>query len=169
MNLVAYPTADGNAATIQVKTVRTPSPAGGTGAPANGWWFPHECKAQLLALVRLSTNSVWLFRLDEARTLAQQHNDKGNRQLYWYTDDSRIPRGARSERDLYPFRFDHRVNDIFLGAARIPPVEERESNRQREALKAPTLGSPPSASHAAAVADSGGCQHPRRVKWGQTT
>lgn len=127
INLVAYPTADGNAATIQVKTVRTPSPAGGTGAPANGWWFPHECKAQLLALVRLSTNSVWLFRLDEARTLAQQHNDKGNRQLYWYTDDSRIPRGARSERDLYPFRFDHRVNDLFLGAARIPP-ESKSGN-----------------------------------------
>jgi hypothetical protein len=53
----------------------------------------------LLALVRLSTDSVWLFTLGEARNLAQQHNEKGNRQLYWYTGPSGPP-AARYERDV---------------------------------------------------------------------
>lgn len=117
VDLVAYSPLDGKATTIQVKTVRAPGPAGGAGLPANGWWFPQTCKGEVLALVRLSTDSVWLFTLGEARELAQQHDDKGNRQLYWYTDETRVPSGARQERDMEAFQFDRRVSELFLGAA----------------------------------------------------
>jgi hypothetical protein len=78
VDLVVYAPLTAAATTVQVKTIRASSPAGGRGALANGWWFPHTCRADMLALVRLSTDSVWLFTLDEARELAQQHNDKGN-------------------------------------------------------------------------------------------
>ena len=119
VDLVAYSPTDGQATTIQVKTVRQASPAGGrAGAPlAVGWWFPHATKAELLAFVLLETDDVWLFTLDEARDLAQQHNDRGQRQLYWYTDPERVPRGARQRVDLDDFLFERRVSELFLSAA----------------------------------------------------
>ncbi len=83
VDLVVYSPSTTAATTVQVKTILAPKPAGGRGPLANDWWFPHACPADMLALVRLSTDSVWLFTLDEARELAQQHNDKGNHHLYW--------------------------------------------------------------------------------------
>lgn len=118
VDLVAYSPVDGQATTIQVKTVRNASPAGGrAGAPpAVGWWFPHDTKAQLLALVLLETDDVWLLTLGEARDLAQQHNDRGMRQLYWYSDPARVPSGARQRSDLEPFIFERRIRELFLSA-----------------------------------------------------
>jgi hypothetical protein len=116
VDLVAYSPISGTAATIQVKTQMKSVAAGGKGAPVNGWWFPHSCGADLLALVRLSTDSVWLFTLEEARDLAQQHNEKGNRQLYWYTGE-RLPSGARHERDVEPYLLEARVANLFLAPA----------------------------------------------------
>lgn len=115
VDLVVYAPLTAAATTVQVKTIRASSPAGGRGALANGWWFPHTCRADMLALVRLSTDSVWLFTLDEARELAQQHNDKGNRQLYWYSDE-KPPLGARREADVARYTLDRRIAGLFLGA-----------------------------------------------------
>jgi hypothetical protein len=88
VDLVVYTPSTGKAKTVQVKTVRSPTPAGGRGRAAIGWTFPDSCKADLLAVTLLSANLVWLFTLDEARELAQQHTAQGSRRLYWYTDES---------------------------------------------------------------------------------
>jgi hypothetical protein len=140
MDLVAYSPLSSRAVTIQVKTVLKPVPAGGKGAPAHGWWFPDSCKADLLALVRLSTDSVWLFTLPEARDLSQQHN-KGRRQLYWYAG-AHVPPGSRAERDVERYLLDARVYDLFLGAAadRVRAHDDHSSGWWRESNRTVSLG-----------------------------
>ena len=85
VDLVVYSPTTAQAITVQVKTVREPTPAGGRGKLAVGWNFPHDLRAQVLATVVLSEDEVWLFTLHEAQGLAQQHSDRGMRRLYWYT------------------------------------------------------------------------------------
>ncbi|PKQ25159.1 MAG: hypothetical protein CVT64_11130 [Actinobacteria bacterium HGW-Actinobacteria-4] len=114
VDLVAYSPIVATALTIQVKTSAVASKAGGKGAMSSGWFFAHDCTADLLALVRLSSDSVWLFTLAEARELAQQHSQKGARQLYWYTDPATAPAGARLEQDMQEFRIESRVQQMFL-------------------------------------------------------
>ena len=103
IDLVMYVSRTCEPATIQVKTKEKPVPSGGTGKPSLGWFFPDACPAEWLALCDLSTDSVWLFTIDEARKLAQQHNAKGQRQLYWYVDHP-APKGARAQLDMDPYR-----------------------------------------------------------------
>lgn len=86
VDLVVYSPTTAQAITVQVKTVQEPTPAGGRGKLAVGWNFPHDLHAQVLATVVLSEDAVWLFTMAEARSLAQQHSDRGVRRLYWYTD-----------------------------------------------------------------------------------
>ena len=64
IDLVAYAPGSSTAVTIQVKSAWADGAAGGKGKPAVGWSFPHDCKAQLLAFVKLSTDSVWLMGSD---------------------------------------------------------------------------------------------------------
>lgn len=95
IDLVMYLPGDQVAATIQVKAVQKPGPAGGKGKPALGWRFPHNCPAQWLAFVDLSTDSVWLLTIDRARELAQQHHPNDGRLLYWYVGDDGPPAARR--------------------------------------------------------------------------
>jgi hypothetical protein len=44
---------------------------------------PHHYPAQLIALAALDTDTVWLFTIEEAHGLAQQHSNRGNRPLCW--------------------------------------------------------------------------------------
>jgi len=83
VDLVVYAPGDRLATTVQVKDNFGPKPSGGRGPLSRSWYFPHRCPAQLIALVALDTDTVWLFTLEEARGLAQQHSDRGIRQLYW--------------------------------------------------------------------------------------
>ena len=55
-------------ATIQVRAIQKPGPAGGKGKPARGWVFPAS-SADWLACADLSTSLAWLFTMDEARGL----------------------------------------------------------------------------------------------------
>jgi len=50
----------------------------------------------LLAFVALDTDTAWLFALKEAQELAQQHSQRGIRQLYWHLKAA--PVGQRSPR-----------------------------------------------------------------------
>lgn len=97
IDLVVYAPGDRSASTVQVKANLAPKMAGGRGPLSRGWYFPHQCPAQLVALVALDTDTVWLFTLDEARGLAQQHSDRGNRQIYWRVVAA-PPAGLRSPR-----------------------------------------------------------------------
>ena len=114
IDLVAYAPGTSRAVTIQVKTPERPLPAGGKGALALGYTFPHALSAELLALVDLSTDSCWLFSRDEALALAQQRSSKDVRRLYWYL---LAPKNARLDGQLSgPLLEKHRL------AARIPEL-----------------------------------------------
>jgi hypothetical protein len=116
VDLVVYAPFDGSATTVQVKTVRAPTPSGGSGKAAIGWNFPHECKAEVLALALLSTDEVWLFTLAEAREIAQQHTSSGSRRLYWYTDESiaQINGVPLKALDLEAYKIENRAVSMFL-------------------------------------------------------
>ena len=116
VDLVVYSPTDGSATTVQVKTVRSPTPAGGTGKAAIGWNFPHDCRAEVLAFTLLSTDDVWLFTLAEARLLAQQHTDSGLRRLYWYTDESinQLSGVPLKMADLDAYKLEVRAAPMFL-------------------------------------------------------
>lgn len=123
VDLVAYAPGSASAVTIQVKTQTAPSPSGGKGALSVGFFFPDDLRAELLAVALLSTDVVWLFTRDEARVLAQQHNAKGMRQLYWYMKP-RPPRvgvaAPRHAGDMEPYLLERRVGDLF-GVAAVGP------------------------------------------------
>ncbi|MGV8970409.1 MAG: hypothetical protein ACOH1J_08165 [Microbacteriaceae bacterium] len=116
VDLVVYSPTNGNATTVQVKTVRSPTPAGGTGKKAIGWTFPHGCKADMLAVTLLSADEVWMFTMDEARALAQQHAPNGNRRLYWYTDESvkQTQGSPLKSADLDAYKLERRAAALFL-------------------------------------------------------
>jgi len=115
IDLVVYSAADLSAFTVQVKTNLGPKPAGGTGAPCRGWYFPHACTAQLLALVALDADKVWIFKIDEARELAQQHSERGNRQLYWRVEPAMTKAGvaSRSETEMARYQLESRAAALF--------------------------------------------------------
>ncbi|MCA2359584.1 hypothetical protein [Mycobacterium intracellulare] len=103
IDLVMYVPGSLEAHTVQVKARFQTESAGGRGHPTMGWSFPEDCKAQWLAGVDLSRDLVWLFRLAEARELAQQRRADGGMTLYWYLEDSprrRVP-GLESEFEAY--------------------------------------------------------------------
>jgi hypothetical protein len=100
IDLVVYAPRDRSASTVQVKTNIGPKPAGGRGRLSRGWFFPQQCPAQVLAFVALDTDTAWLFKLEEARRLAQQHSKRDVRQLYWYLEAA----PARPESPLHEAR-----------------------------------------------------------------
>ena len=65
-------------ATIQVRAIQKPGPAGGKGEAARGRTLFPASSADWLACADLSTSLAWLFTMDEARdsgatTLAGRH------------------------------------------------------------------------------------------------
>jgi hypothetical protein len=119
IDLVVYSPISGRATTVQVKSVRTPGPSGGRGRAAIGWNFLHDTRAELLALVLLSTDTVWLLTLVEAQQLAQQHTAGGVRRIYWYTDETIARRNGvpRIQGDMDSFRLEQRATALFLERA----------------------------------------------------
>lgn len=74
IDLVVYAPGDRSATTVQVKTNLAPKPVGGRGPMSRGLYFPHDCPAQVIALVALDVDTVWLLPLEEAKQHAQQHS-----------------------------------------------------------------------------------------------
>jgi hypothetical protein len=77
IDLVAYAPGQAAPVTIQVKTKLVPVSAGGRGHSALDWWVPEHCPAELVALVDLSEDRVWLLRMGEVAELAQQRSKRG--------------------------------------------------------------------------------------------
>lgn len=114
IDLVVYAPGKAEATTVQVKTNFAPKPAGGKGQLSRGWDFPHTCPAQLLALVALDSDRVWLFTIAEALELAQQHSPKGIRKLYWFVEPpTGGAAGARHEAQMTPFLLEERALHLF--------------------------------------------------------
>lgn len=114
IDLVVYAPGTATATTVQVKANLAAKPAGGKGQLSRGWDFPHICPAQLLALVALDCDSVWLFTMAEARELAQQHSPKGIRKLYWFlTPPTGGAAGARHQDEMAQFLLEARAPLLF--------------------------------------------------------
>ncbi len=103
IDLVAYSNKNQKAVTIQVKTCLQSKPAGGKGQPALDWWLRESSPAELVALVDLSTEKVWLF---EHSTFVEkcQQNPSGRLHLYFYTDPAYQARVGCREKDFVDFR-----------------------------------------------------------------
>ena len=85
IDLVAYSSKSKAAKTIQVKANLRAKPAGGKGALALDWWFPIDSAADIIALVDISKDRVWLFTWAQATSCAQQSSN-GSFHLYMYID-----------------------------------------------------------------------------------
>jgi hypothetical protein len=89
-------------------------PAGGRSLLSRGWYFPDQYPAQLLAFVALDTDTAWLFTLNEARELVEQHSERGIRQLYWRLKaDPARPRPLRHEAQMADFLLPTRAAQLF--------------------------------------------------------
>jgi hypothetical protein len=116
VDLVVYAPGDRSASTVQVKTNMSARPSGGSGPLARGWYFPDQCSAQLLAFVALDTDTVWLLTLKEARELAQQHSERGIRQLYWRLEAAPAGRTSpRHEAQMAGYLLASRAAQLFPG------------------------------------------------------
>jgi hypothetical protein len=114
IDLVVYAPGGQTATTVQVKTNMSAKPAGGRGPLSRGWYFPHHCPAQLLAFVALDTDTVWLFTLNEAQDLAQQHSERGIHQLYWHLKASPAgPKSTRHEAHMVDYLLPTRAAQLF--------------------------------------------------------
>lgn len=114
IDLVVYSPGTAAATTVQVKANFAAKPAGGKGQMSRSWDFPQTCPAQLLALVALDCDSVWLFTLAEARRLAQQHSPRGIRKLYWFVlPPTGGATGARHQAEMTQYLLETRAPLLF--------------------------------------------------------
>jgi hypothetical protein len=113
IDLVVYAPGRAEATTVQVRPTSLRNLLA-KGQLSRGWDFPHTCPAQLLALVALDSDCVWLFTIAEARELAQQHSPRGIRRLYWFVEP---PTGggasARHEGQMTRFLLEERALQLF--------------------------------------------------------
>jgi hypothetical protein len=101
--------------TVQVKTNLQAKPGGGKGKMALDWWIPSDTPANLVALVDLSSQSIWLMSPAELAAHAQQQPE-GRLHIYMYTDSSARPR--RTDRLAHVHEFEqflltNRVSSIY--------------------------------------------------------
>ena len=121
VDLVAYSPQSSRPATIQVKTNLKAKMGGGKGRPALDWWIAERTPSQLVALVDLSSQRVWLFAVAEIAALSQQKSS-GRYHLYMYLDPPRkIRKVGRLVHvdDFERFLLSNRADEIF-GTQPIP-------------------------------------------------
>lgn len=115
VDLVAYAPKISGPMTIQVKANLQPKASGGKGKSALDWWIPDEMPAQLVALVDLSTQRLWMFKSEEIPSLAQQH-PKGRYHLHMYTDPTTRPKKLNRLSHVYEFEkylLGNRARELF--------------------------------------------------------
>ena len=95
IDLVAYAPITQRAVTIQVKANEKAKRAGGKGALALDWWLREDSPAEIIALVDLETDQIWLFTHLELEGLAQQHSN-GKMHFYFYIDETYHPKNSNS-------------------------------------------------------------------------
>ncbi len=101
--------------TIQIKSNLKAKPGGGKGKMVLDWWIEENNPAQLVALVDLSSRRVWMLKMEELATLAQQRSS-GRLHIYMYTDPTCTPRLSGRLAHSYEFekyRLENRVHELF--------------------------------------------------------
>lgn len=124
VDLVMYVPGVNRAATVQVKALWTPVPAGGKGHLSYGWVFSPDYDADWLALTDIAGDRAWLLEMGRARDLAQQKPDSGNWRIYWYPDDSDVKSDARRECEMVEFEIDT-VLDRIASSRSVDPGTRR--------------------------------------------
>ncbi len=104
IDLVTYSPSLPHPITVQVKTNLQSKPGGGRGKHALDWWVPANSPAHYVALVDLSSESVWLISPAELLTHAQQQ-PAGRLHIYMYTDNT--VRTRRTDRLAHMHEFEH--------------------------------------------------------------
>ena len=127
VDLVMYVPGTRDAATIQVKSQWAPVPAGGKGSLTHGWVFDPSCPADYLAVVDLSRDKAWLFKIDEARELAQQKPASGSWRIYWYPDDAVVSGTPRREADMSVYQVEKILDGIAARRTVDPEADVGES------------------------------------------
>jgi hypothetical protein len=115
VDLVAYSPFQERPFSIQVKTNLQAKPGGGKGKDALDWWIPENCPAQLIALVDLSSNSIWVFSKNEIESLAQQKSS-GRYHLYMYTDPTATTKKVGCpvhNHEFTQYLLDSRIHELF--------------------------------------------------------
>ena len=84
------------------------------------WDLRETSPAQMVAIVDLSTERVWLFRDEEFDKVAQQ-NKGGNRKFFIYTDPEARPKEGRlsMDSDFEGHLIEARIEEL-LGSAACP-------------------------------------------------
>ena len=114
VDLVAYSPTTNRSYTIQVKTKEKPTQGGGKGKLALDWNLRDSSPAELVAVVDLSTDSVWLFTHAEFQHHAQQHSEKGIMKLYMYVDETVNTKKEMALLSQFePFKVQNRVITFF--------------------------------------------------------
>ena len=115
VDLVAYSSGSATPKTIQVKTNLRPKLGGGKGSRALDWWIGEHTPAQLVALVDLSSQRVWVFTFAEIEKYSQQKSN-GRYHLYMYLEPPRRIRkvGCRMHTGEFEhFLLSKRVDRLF--------------------------------------------------------
>ena len=115
IDLVAYSTKSHKAVTVQVKACLQSKPAGGKGRPLLNWKMRASSPAELVALVDLSTDNVWLLEHSDFEKRCQQHHAKTDMlQLYFYTEPDYKAKLGSHENDFTKDRIEHKA-PLLLG------------------------------------------------------
>jgi hypothetical protein len=114
VDIVAYSPKSEQPVTIQVKTNLGPKRAGGKGKMELEWWLPHVSPAQLVALVDLDSQRVWLFTHQEFVEDAHQQKAAKGLHFSFYTDPAARPKRLRCTESDYEDRLiDKRIASVF--------------------------------------------------------
>lgn len=115
IDLVAYSSKSNRAITVQVKACLQSKPAGGKGRPLLNWKMRASSPAELVALVDLSTDKVWLLEHSDFEQRCQQHHAKTDMlQLYFYTEPDYKAKAGAHETDFMKDRIEHKA-PLLLG------------------------------------------------------
>lgn len=115
VDLIAYSPWKHEPLTVQVKTNLKPKRAGGKGKLSLDWWIDVMCPAQLACFVDLESQRVWVFKMPELMSMAQQES-KGKYHLYMYTDVTHKPKKRFRlcfVDDFENYRLESRIKDLF--------------------------------------------------------
>jgi hypothetical protein len=112
--------------TVQVKTCLKSKPAGGgTGRPMLDWWLRPDSPAELVGLVNLADDRVWLFRHAEFVEKAQQQkNPEARLHLYFNVEPDYKPKNdGTHQNDFSDYLIENRISDLFGIKPKLPETE----------------------------------------------
>ncbi len=112
IDLVAYLPNTKKALTIQVKTNLKPQIGGGKGSLSLGWYLKENSSADLVALVDLESESIWMFKHLDFVNVAQQ-KASGKLHFYMYLDDDVKVRSKALQSRFSAYLLRNKAEELF--------------------------------------------------------